>query len=193
MNRAWSRLTSVSKLLTRRPTVSARVPSLSTSTVSSFSTSSSANSYKVLGVQQIAVGGLEKAPLTHLWTELFGVEKVKSFTSEKENVDEDVLVLGKGPHAIEIDLMAPLDPNRSPKVHIPPLNHIGLWVDNIEAAVAGLTEKGVRFAPGGIRPGASGHKVAFIHPKGNAELPYSGCGVLIELVQAPEDVIAALS
>jgi lactoylglutathione lyase len=34
------------------------------------------------------------------------------------------------------------------------LNHIGVWVDNIEAAVSELTGKGVRFAPGGIRKGA---------------------------------------
>ena len=35
------------------------------------------------------------------------------------------------------------------------------------------------------------YDVAFIHPKGSAELPYGGEGVLIELVQAPADVIAA--
>jgi lactoylglutathione lyase len=33
--------------------------------------------------------------------------------------------------------------------------------------------------------------VCFIHPKGSDELPLSGEGVLIELVQAPADVIAA--
>ena len=54
-----------------------------------------------------------------------------------------------------------------------------------------MTEQGVRFAPGGIRVGAAGHKVAFIHPKGNEEAPISGNGVLIELVQAPQEVIDA--
>lgn len=44
---------------------------------------------------------------------------------------------------------------------------------------------GVRFAPGGIRKGASGHDITFIHPKGNEEFPIGGQGVLIELVQAP--------
>jgi hypothetical protein len=51
---------------------------------------------------------------------------------------------------------------------------------------------GVRFTPGGIRKGASGHNVVFIHPKGNEKFPISGCGALIELVQAPPDVIAAM-
>ena len=48
-------------------------------------------------------------------------------------------------------------------------------------------EKGVRFTPGGIRKGASGHNVTFIHPKGNEEYPIGGAGVLIELVQAPDN------
>ena len=34
-------------------------------------------------------------------------------------MDEDILKLGKGPLAVEVDLMAPLDENKSPKVHIP--------------------------------------------------------------------------
>jgi lactoylglutathione lyase len=32
----------------------------------------------------------------------------------------------------------------------------------------------------------------FIHPKGNEDFPLCGEGVLIELVQAPPEVIAAL-
>ena len=87
--------------------------------------------------------------------------------------------------------MQPLNPDVPPKVHIPPLNHFGLWVDDLPAAVEYLTEQGVRFAPGGIRAGAAGHDVTFIHPKGNEAAPYSGQGVLVELVQAPPDVIAA--
>lgn len=149
-------------------------------------------SFRVLGIQQIAIGGLDKSVLAQLWVDVFGLERVKSFQSEKENVDEDVLKLGKGPHAVEIDLMQPLDPNRKPKVHEPPLNHIGLWVDDLEGAVAALTDMGVRFTPGGIRPGASGYDVTFIHPKGNDQFPLSGAGVLIELVQAPPEVIEAL-
>ena len=78
------------------------------------------------------------------------------------------------------------------QVHEPPLNHIGLWVDALPAAVEWLTEQGVRFTPGGIRTGAAGHDVVFIHPKSkpDANLPYCGQGVLIELVQAPPEVIA---
>ena len=123
----------------------------------------------------------------------FGLKKTGDFKSEKENVDEDIIRLGPaGPYAVEIDLMQPLDPEKSPKVHVPQLNHIGLWVDDIHAAVKQLTERGVRFAPGGVRKGAAGYDVTFIHPKGNEKSPIGGGGVLIELVQAPPDVIKAL-
>ena len=54
-----------------------------------------------------------------------------------------------------------------------------------------LAEQGMRFTPGGIRPGAAGHDVCFIHPKGSADAPEGGRGVLIELVQAPDDLIRA--
>ena len=84
-----------------------------------------------------------------------------------------------------------IDPARSPKVHVPALNHVGLWVDDLAAAVNWLSDAGVRFTPGGVREGASGHDVCFIHPKGNDASPVGGVGVLIELVQAPQNVIAA--
>ena len=137
--------------------------------------------FKILGLQQIAIGNLDKSALQKFWGDLLGIEKVHSFKSEKENVDEDVHVMGKGLAKVELDLMAPIDPNKSPKVHVPPLNHIGLWVDNLEECVKHLKEQGLKFA-GGIRKGASGFDIAFIHPK-------SACNVLVELVQAPKEVI----
>jgi lactoylglutathione lyase len=149
--------------------------------------------FNILGIQQIAIGGEDRIKLLQLWNVLFGVPVTGHFRSESENVDESILTLGTGAHAVEIDLMEPIDPSRSPKVHEPKLNHIGLWVDNLHAAVEWLSAQGMRFTPGGIRKGASGYDVCFIHPKGNEELPMSGEGVLIELVQAPEDVINALS
>ena len=148
--------------------------------------------FNVLGVQQIAIGGLDKNKLKKFWVDIMGLTYGHSYKSEKENVDEDILRLGEGPHAVEIDLMQPIDPEKRPKVHAPPLNHIGLWVDDLKACVSWLEEQGVRFTPGGIRKGAAGHDVCFIHPKGNEDAPIGAEGVLLELVQAPDDVIAAL-
>ncbi|MFN3416187.1 MAG: VOC family protein [Caldimonas sp.] len=149
--------------------------------------------FKVLGIQQIAIGGPDKQRLRALWVDLLGLNVKSHFVSERENVDEDICELGHGPAAVEVDLMQPLDPEKKPAVHTTPLNHVGLWVDDLPQAVAWLSAKGLRFAPGGIRKGAAGHDICFIHPKGNEEFPLSGEGVLIELVQAPPEVIAALS
>lgn len=149
--------------------------------------------FNILGIQQIAIGGEDKSKLSTFWVDLLGITKTGDFKSERENVDEDILKMGEGPHSVEIDLMQPIDPNGRPKVHEPKLNHVGLWVDNLSKAVEWLTAKGVRFTPGGIRAGASGFDVCFIHPKGNEEFPYCSEGVLVELVQAPEDVIKAKS
>lgn len=147
--------------------------------------------FRVLGIQQIAIGGEDKEKLARFWIGLLGLEKIKTFVSESENVDEDVLRIGKGPHSVEVDIMQPVDPEKKPKVHEPKLNHIGLWIDNLPAAVDWLQQQGVRFTPGGIRKGASGYDVCFIHPKGNEEYPLCSEGVLVELVQAPEEVINA--
>jgi lactoylglutathione lyase len=149
--------------------------------------------FKVLGIQQIAIGAVDKSLLKHLWIDLFGLELTGHFLSEKENVDEDICAIGHGPFKVEVDLMQPLDINKKPAVHTTPLNHIGLWIDDLSAAVDWLTSKGLRFAPGGIRKGAAGFDICFVHPKGNEDFPYSGEGVLIELVQAPVEVIKAFS
>lgn len=141
--------------------------------------------FRILGVQQIAIGAEDKQRLRRLWVELLGVPVTGHFRSERENVDEDICTLGQGVHAVEIDLMQPLDMTRKPAVHTTPLNHVGLWVDDLPRAVEWLTAQGLRFAPGGIRKGAAGHDVCFIHPKASEEFPLGGEGVLIELVQAP--------
>jgi lactoylglutathione lyase len=147
--------------------------------------------FQVLGVQQIAIGGADKARLRRLWVDLLGLPLTGHFVSERENVDEDICVAGAGPWRVEVDLMQPLDPQRKPAVHTTPLNHVGLWVDDLPRAVEWLTAQGVRFAPGGIRRGAAGFDICFIHPKGNEEFPLGGEGVLIELVQAPPELVHA--
>ncbi|MEY3523002.1 MAG: hypothetical protein RIT33_419 [Pseudomonadota bacterium] len=149
--------------------------------------------FKILGIQQVAIGGPDKTKLQKLWVDMFGLEVTGTFKSERENVDEDICAMGKGVHKVEVDLMQPIDPEKKPAVHTTPLNHIGLWVDNLPVAVEWLTTNGVRFAPGGIRKGAAGYDITFLHPKGNEEFPIGGEGVLIELVQAPPEVIQALS
>ncbi|MFZ2854951.1 MAG: VOC family protein [Rhodocyclaceae bacterium] len=152
-----------------------------------------ARPFKVLGIQQIAIGGPDKMKLRQLWVDMLGLEITGNFVSERENVDEDITAMGKGPFKVEVDLMQPIDPDKKPAVHATPLNHVGLWIDDLPLAVEWLTANGVRFAPGGIRKGAAGFDITFLHPKSNDEFPIAGEGVLIELVQAPMEVIEAFA
>jgi len=149
--------------------------------------------FRILGIQQIAIGGESKERLRKLWIDLLGFEYLSTFVSERENVDEDICAIGMGAHQVEVDLMQPFDIDKKPAVHQTPLNHIGLWVDDLPKAVEWLSAQGMRFAPGGIRKGAAGHDITFVHPKGNEEFPYGGEGVLIELVQAPAEIVQSLS
>ena len=149
--------------------------------------------FKVLGIQQIAIGGPSKERLKKLWVEMFGLAVTGNYVSERENVDEDITQMGSGPFKVEVDLMQPLDPAKKPAVHEPPLNHVGLWIDDLPLAVEWLNAQGVRFAPGGIRKGAAGFDITFLHPKANEQFPIAGEGVLIELVQAPAEVIEAFA
>jgi lactoylglutathione lyase len=149
--------------------------------------------FKVLGIQQIAIGGTSKARLNTLWVDMLGLEVTGKFRSERENVDEDICAMGVGVFKVEVDLMEPVDIDKKPAVHATPLNHVGLWIDDLPKAVDWLTANGVRFAPGGIRKGAAGFDICFLHPKGNDEFPISGEGVLIEMVQAPAAVVEAFS
>jgi len=149
--------------------------------------------FTILGIQQIAIGGPSKDRLKTLWVDMLGLEVTGNFVSERENVDEDICAMGAGAFKVEVDLMQPLDPEKKPAVHTTPLNHVGLWVDDLPKAVEWLGANGVRFAPGGIRRGAAGYDITFLHPKGNDAFPIGGEGVLVELVQAPPEVIEAFA
>ena len=149
--------------------------------------------FKVLGIQQIAIGGTSKNRLRKLWVDMLGLEVTGTFRSERENVDEDICAMGVGAFKVEVDLMEPVDIEKKPAVHGTPLNHVGLWIDDLPKAVQWLTDNGVRFAPGVIRKSAAGFDICFLHPKGNDEFPISGEGVLIEMVQAPAAVVDAFA
>lgn len=130
------------------------------------------------------MGGIDRTPLHRLWIDLLGWKIEETHRVETENVIEDILFPEGGERSVELHLMQPIDPNGSPRVHRPALNHIGLWVDDLRRAVAYLRDRGVRFA-GGIRSREDGHDTAFIHPQASDEFPLCGEGVLIELIQAP--------
>jgi lactoylglutathione lyase len=75
--------------------------------------------FKVLGIQQIAIGGSSKERLKKLWVDMFGLSVTGNYVSERENVDEDITAMGSGPFKVEVDLMQPLDPAKKPAVNEP--------------------------------------------------------------------------
>jgi hypothetical protein len=73
---------------------------------------------QILGIQQVAIGCEEKSPLDALWKDIFGFQASASKRLEKENVEEDILKVGPSPFEVEVDLMVPIDKDKSPKVSI---------------------------------------------------------------------------
>ena len=51
--------------------------------------------FRVLGLQQVAIGGTSKQGLRALWVDQLGLEVTGQFRSERENVDEDIAASGR--------------------------------------------------------------------------------------------------
>ena len=77
---------------------------------------STARPFEILGIQQVAIGSANKESLDALWNGIFGFEPSATKRLEKENVEEDILKVGTAPYEVEVDLMVPIDENKSPKV-----------------------------------------------------------------------------
>ena len=90
----------------------------------------------------------------------------------------NVLVLRAGTQRIE--LVEPASPDSPVSKFIERtgggLHHLAWRVDDVSAALATLTARGVRLIDAAPRPGAHGTRIAFVHPKSTG-------GVLMELVQ----------
>lgn len=63
------------------------------------------------------------------------------------------------------------------------LHHVCLAVDDLDAALSGARQRGAEPLPPGVRVGAGGRRVAFLHPRSTG-------GVLLELVEIGADGVA---
>lgn len=112
---------------------------------------------------------VDRLGFSHHETEEVPTEKVR------------VAILGAGSSRVE--LLEPTSPD-SPIARFLEkrgqggVHHLAFGVDDAQAEVTRLREKGVRFIEPAPRPGAGGCLVAFIHPQ-------SAGGVLLELVERP--------
>ncbi len=124
----------------------------------------------------IAVKDLDKA--IALYRDAFGLE-----LAEIEDVPEQQVrtaIFGHGAGRIELICPTVADSGvaRFLEKRGEGLHHICVEVDDIEAAMSALRERGAPLIDQTPKPGAGGAKVAFIHPKGSH-------GVLVELRQGP--------
>ena len=132
------------------------------------------------------VGGL---PLDHVAIAVASIDDVlpslQAVTgaegSHRERVDAqgvELLFLGTGDGKLE--LLQPLGPDtpvgRFLEKRGPGLHHIAYRVPDIDAALRDLADRGLELVDTEARPGAMGHRVAFIHPRSTG-------GVLVELVE----------
>jgi methylmalonyl-CoA/ethylmalonyl-CoA epimerase len=115
-----------------------------------------------------------------LYRNALGLSLVHRETVEEQGVDAALLEVGDG----HVELIAPLGPetgvakflaNRGPGLH-----HVAYTVDDIDRALEGLRQAGLRLIDERARAGIRNSRVAFVHPSATG-------GVLTEIVQPAED------
>lgn len=135
--------------------------------------------FKVLGVDHIGIAVGDLKEVGSFWEGMLGLPN-----NGEETVEEQKVTTGffPTPNGSEIELLAATSDDSPIAKFIEKnggrggIQHIALRVDNLEAALADLKEKGVRLIDEKPRKGAGGAKIAFIHPKASH-------GVLLELCQ----------
>jgi methylmalonyl-CoA/ethylmalonyl-CoA epimerase len=122
----------------------------------------------------VAVEDLDAAIALHEGT--YGMPLVHRETVAEQGVEAALLDVGDG----HVELLTPLSPDtpvgRFLAKRGPGLHHVAYAVEDIDAALAQLRERGVRLIDETPRTGIRGSRVAFLHPAGSG-------GVLTEIVQ----------
>lgn len=135
--------------------------------------------FKILGVDHVGIAVSDLKETGSFWGEALGLP-----ANGEETVAEQKVTTGffPTPNGSEIELLAATDETSPIAKFIEKNNgrggiqHIALRVDDLEAALAELKEKGIRLIDEKPRLGAGGAKIAFVHPKASH-------GVLLELCQ----------
>lgn len=122
----------------------------------------------------IATKGIEDA--LKFWEDALSLENVHTEVVEDQKVRVAMLPIGES----RIELLEPTSDDSPISKFLEKrgggIHHIAVEVEDIEASLARLREKGMRLIDETPRSGAEGCLVAFVHPA-------STNGVLLELVQ----------
>jgi methylmalonyl-CoA/ethylmalonyl-CoA epimerase len=122
----------------------------------------------------VAVDDLESA--ISLYEETFEMQLAHRETVESQGVEAVLLDVGDG----HVELLRPLGPETAVGKFVekrgPGLHHVAYAVEDIDAALASLSEAGVELIDAEARVGIRGSRVAFIHPRSTGS-------VLTEIVE----------
>ena len=125
----------------------------------------------------VAVSDLDAAIELH--TAAYGMELVHRETVESQGVEAVLLDVGES----HVELLRPLQPDTAVGRFLasrgPGLHHVAYRVDDIEAALDALRDRGLQLIDETPRVGIRDSRVAFVHPQ-------SAGGVLTEIVQPAE-------
>ena len=122
----------------------------------------------------IAVNSIEDGK--NFWTDALGLEFEGSETVEEQKVTTAFFPVGES----EVELLESTAPDGPIAKFLEKkgqgIHHVAFRVDNLEAALAELKEKGIKLIDEKPRMGAGGAKIAFLHPKATN-------GILVELCE----------
>jgi methylmalonyl-CoA/ethylmalonyl-CoA epimerase len=125
----------------------------------------------------VAVDDLDAAIALH--EDAYGMALAHREVVEEQGVEAVLLDVGRS----HVELLRPLQPDTAVGRFLasrgPGLHHVAYRVDDIEAALADLRDRGLRLIDETPRVGIRDSRVAFIHPQ-------SAGGVLTEIVQPAE-------
>jgi methylmalonyl-CoA/ethylmalonyl-CoA epimerase len=125
----------------------------------------------------VAVDDLDAAIALH--EDAYGMALAHREVVEEQGVEAVLLDVGRS----HVELLRPLQPDTAVGRFLasrgPGLHHVAYRVDDIEAALADLRDRGLRLIDETPRVGIRESRVAFIHPQ-------SAGGVLTEIVQPAE-------
>lgn len=137
--------------------------------------------FKILGVDHIGIASTDLAD-GEFW-KLLGLKSTGEETVADQKVTTAFYPTTEDQEHGEIELLVATEADSPIQKYLeknkPGVQHIALRVDNLEAALAELKEKGVRLIDEKPRKGAGNKMIAFIHPKATH-------GVLLELCQPIE-------
>lgn len=133
----------------------------------------------------IAVPDLDAA--IDFYQRSFGMTCEHVETNEEQGVREAMMRVGPVSGGPMLQLLAPLRPDSAIGKFLdrsgPGIQQLAYTVADIDAACAGLRERGLRLLYAEPKRGTGGSRINFVHPK-------DAGGVLVELVQ-PADRVAA--